>query len=114
MTPAINLQLLRQTDASAARILALPERIAATISTTDGHHISGGVIEITQRRDGWWGSVRHLDRPGVVASMYFADGVREVLVTLEDGRHGIARITSTSFIAGAQRVCDVIGRGILA
>jgi hypothetical protein len=49
-----------------------------------------------------------MDRPGTVATMYFSGGVRDVIVRLEDGRRGQARIAGTSFIAASQRVCDLI------
>jgi hypothetical protein len=114
MTPATNARLLEHTDAAAAKIIALPVRAAATISTPDGRFITGGTLEITRRGDDWSGRMRHLDRPGLVASMYFAEGVRDVIVLLEDGRRGTARITGTSFIAASQRICELAGLEPLA
>jgi hypothetical protein len=108
MTPAINARLLADIDAAAARALALPDRLAATITTIDGRVISGGVMELDERSDRWRGRLQYLDRPGVVASMYFAEGIREVLVRLEDGRVAPAQIAGTSFV-GTQRVCDLMG-----
>ena len=83
-------------------------RVAGTISTPDGRFIAGGIIDITRDGGGWQGRMRHMDRPGMVATMYFSGGVRDVIVRLEDGRRGTARITGTSFIAASQRVCDLI------
>jgi hypothetical protein len=109
MTPATNARLLEHIDAAAAKIVALPVRAAATISSDDGRYVTGGTVEISATNDGWTGRMRHLDRPGIVARMYCADGIREVVVRLEDGRRGRARITGTSFIAATQRVCDLVG-----
>jgi hypothetical protein len=114
MTPATNARLLEVIDAPAARILALPVRATATISTPDGRYITGGTLEIKATEGGWLGRMRHLDRPGVVATMYFGEGVRDVVVRLEDGRRGTARIAGTSFIAASQRVCDLEGAGDIA
>jgi hypothetical protein len=109
MTPATNARLLEHIDAAAAKIVALPVRAAATISTTDGQLITAGTLEFTFSAEGWSGRMRHLDRPGQVATMYFAEGVRDVIVELEDGRRSRARITGTSFIAALQRICDLTG-----
>jgi len=114
MTPAINARLLSQTDAAAARILRLPERVSGVIATIDGQFISGGIAEIVADDDGWRARMRHLERPGLIASMYFTNGIREVVLRLEDGRSGVARITGTSFTAGSQRVCDLHGYDALA
>jgi hypothetical protein len=114
MTPAINARLLSQTDDAAARLLVLPERMPGVIATLDGRYISRGVAEVTSGDGGWCARVRHLDRPGLIASMYFAEGMREVVLRLEDGRSAVARITGTSFTAGAQRVCDLRGHAPLA
>lgn len=117
MTPATNPALLDQERANAptavAKILTLPVRVAATISTRDGRYVTGGVVELTQGDESWRGRVKHLDRPGNVATMYFGEGLRDVIVRLEDGRRGVARITGTSFIASTERVCDLEGESSL-
>jgi hypothetical protein len=82
---------------------------AATLSTTDGDAITGGTAQVTITAEGWSARVSGLDRPGQVAAIYFADGVREVLVRLADGRSGRARIARTSFIAAGERICDLTG-----
>jgi hypothetical protein len=82
---------------------------AATLSTTAGDAITAGTAHITLTADGWSARVSGLDRPGQVAAMYFAGGVRDVLVRLADGRTGRARIARTSFIAAGERICDLTG-----
>lgn len=117
MTPATNPSLLDdkpETESVAARkILTLPVRVAATISTRDGRYVTGGVLELMQGDTNWRGRVRHLDRPGNVATMYFGEGMRDVIVRLEDGRRGVARITGTSFIASTERICELEGSSSL-
>jgi hypothetical protein len=107
MTPAISPRLLHEIETS-ARVTEMPVRVVATISTTDGRFITGGTLDITAAAAGWRGRMRHMDRAGTVATMYFGGGVRDVVVRLEDGRQGIARIAGTSFIAASQRICDLI------
>ncbi len=80
------------------------------IATDDGRYVTGGVVDIEQSDAGTWtATLRRLDRPGVVASMYFGDRLREVELRLEDGRRARARITGTTFIAGNERVCELSG-----
>ena len=93
----------------ASRLAGSMAEQAATLSTLDGRYITGGIAEFTGNPLQWGATLRHLDRPGVVASMFFAEGVRDVIMKLEDGRQGKARLTSTSFIASAQRVCQLAG-----
>lgn len=93
----------------ASRLAGSMSEQAATLSTLDGRYITGGIAEFTGTPLQWGATLRHLDRPGVVASMYFAEGVRDVIVKLEDGRQGRARLTGTSFIASTQRVCQLTG-----
>jgi hypothetical protein len=81
----------------------------ATISTADGRYVTGGMATFAAAGAGWRATLVQLDRPGHVASMYFAGGVREVLLRLDDGRSARARITGTSFIASAERVCELSG-----
>jgi hypothetical protein len=45
----------------------------------------------------------------MVATAYFGDRVREVILRLSDGRHARARITGTTFMAAAERVCEMSG-----
>ncbi len=83
---------------------------AATISALNGRFITGGTVTVTDGgADGWRATLSQLARPGVVASMYFGEGVREVTLQLADGRAARARITGTSFSATAERVCDLAG-----
>lgn len=85
--------------------------IPATVATVDGRRISGGLLEMggAAAADGSWTAVlRHLDQPGALATVYFAEGVREVRVTLEDGRSARARVRRTLF-AGRERTCELSG-----
>lgn len=93
----------------ASRLAASLHEQAVTISTFDGRYITGGIATFAGSPLKWSATLRHLDRPGVVASVFFTEGVRDVIVKLEDGRQGRARITGTSFIASAQRVCELMG-----
>lgn len=106
--PPTTLSTAPQSDLASRIAGALGEQ-AATLSTLDGRYITDGIAEFTGTPLQWGATLRHLDRPGVVASMFFAEGVRDVIVKLEDGRQGKARITGTSFIASAQRVCQLTG-----
>ncbi len=81
----------------------------ATICTADGRYVTGGMASVSGGGAIWRATVSQLDRPGHVASMYFAGGVREVLLRLDDGRSARARITGTSFIAQAERICELAG-----
>ena len=81
----------------------------STVWTTDGRFVTGGMAEIDGAGMNWRATLGRLDRPGHVASMYFGGGVREVLLRLDDGRSARARITGTSFIASAERVCQLAG-----
>ena len=86
----------------------------ALITTTSGREITAGVAEFHGEAASWTATVRQLDRPGMVASAFFADGVREVVLTLGDGRRARARLTSTSFVASSERVCELRGTERLA
>jgi len=108
MTPAISSATLRTFD-RAANLVALPLRSAATICTGDGRYITAGIIDVRHGERGWSGRMRHMEQAGLVASLYFAEGIREVVVRLEDGRRARARITSTNFVAESQRICDLEG-----
>jgi len=81
----------------------------STVWTMDGRFVTGGMAELEGSGNAWRATLARLDRPGHVASMYFAGGVREVLLRLDDGRSARARITGTSFIASAERVCRLAG-----
>ncbi|HEY8173193.1 MAG TPA: hypothetical protein VIH21_08890 [Dehalococcoidia bacterium] len=113
MTPAHSgaAQRSLNTDASdVARRLAgalVPQR--ASIYTKSGQYVTGGMVEFSGSPSAWTATLRQLDRPGVIASQYFADGLREVTLELEDGRRARARITATSFVAASQRICELLG-----
>jgi hypothetical protein len=86
-----------------------PPAFAATITTCDGRPITGGLALVRDQIAGWTATLTQLDRPGMVASAYFGDRVREVILRLSDGRHARARITGTTFVAAAERVCELSG-----
>jgi uncharacterized protein (DUF2336 family) len=105
-----------QTASTASLDLALepapsvPESgVAAAIATLDGEFITAGLADVAIVDGTWTIRLARLDRPGVVASMFFAQHLREVLVRLEDGREGRARIARTTFVAGQERECRLIG-----
>lgn len=81
----------------------------ATLATLDGRRITGGIAMVSGTAADWCATVSHLDRPGCVAAMYFGEGVRYVVLDLQDGRHARARIASTAFVSGAERVCEIVG-----
>lgn len=94
---------------NAARIAAGLVRQAATLSTCDGRFVTGAVAEFEGSPRDWSARLGELDRPGNVASLFFAEGVRDVIVRLEDGRRARGRLIGTTFLASAQRVCTVAG-----
>ena len=96
------------TNASAARMAAGLVRQAATLSTFDGRYVTGGIVEFDGTPREWSATLRDLDRAGSVASLFFAEGVRDVIVRLEDGRRARGRLTGTTF-ASAQRACTIVG-----
>lgn len=112
---------LHSSSASDFRPLASPKPavvpgsgLTAVISTRDGRCLSGGTVEIDRGLDGAWTAIlRRLDRPGVIASLYFAEGVRDIVLKTPDGRCARARITGTSFLATGERVCSVVGLDLL-
>jgi hypothetical protein len=91
-----------------------PALQAATVATPSGELITGAVARITQDGARWTATLSDLDQPGLVASMYFSAGLREVSVRLADGRRARARITGTSFSASSSRTCELVGIDPLA
>jgi hypothetical protein len=83
--------------------------LAATVATLDGEFITAGLAELTSNAAAWTVRLSRLDRPGVIASMFFGEHLRDVLIRLEDGREGRARIARTTFVAGHERQCRLIG-----
>ena len=89
---------------------AAAERVAATVATVLGKPLSAGVLELSHDAGGSWsGVMTRLDRPGIIASMYYGGGLREVLVHLDDGRVARACIAETSFAASRERICMLTG-----
>jgi len=84
-------------------------QIGATLEALDGRVLTRGVAEVVETGGRWTARMTQLDRPGVVASMFFAERARDTVLRLDDGRHGRARIASTSFLAASARVCDLSG-----
>ncbi|MEX2247478.1 MAG: hypothetical protein WEC75_12425 [Dehalococcoidia bacterium] len=93
--------------------LPAPRRIEkASAATLDGRMLTRCLAEVTSAAAGWTATLSQLEEPGQVAAAYFAGGVREVLLRLEDGRTGRARMSATAFVDG-QRVCRLSGLGPL-
>jgi len=114
MIPAGDLKIIETADQFLPsrvplRVYSPDEPQYATISTSDGRFMTGGMARLDGAGPKWRATLSQLDRPGHVASMYFASGVREVLLRLEDGRSARARITGTSFIAASERICELAG-----
>jgi hypothetical protein len=87
---------------------------AGWLFTPDGRLVTGGTVTLRTAGDGWAARITRLDRPGMVATLYFAEGLRDVSLTLADGRSARARIASTTFLASAERVCELTGLEPLA
>lgn len=100
-------------EAAAAPPEALPARplvARVTLATIEGRIITSGRATIAPHPvHAWTAVVRDLDRPGVIASIYFCERVRDVVLHLADGRQARSRIAATSFDAGRQRVCELRG-----
>ena len=103
------------TPASAPRE-AVPRlaRLGAAVEALDGRVLTRCVAELLEAPGRWTGRLTQLDRPGAIASVFFAERARDIVLRLDDGRHAQARIASTSFIASSERVCDVAGAEPLA
>jgi len=86
-----------------------PGTITGAIATTAGEYIASGLVALAIDGPAWTATIARMDQPGVVACAYFARGVREVRLRLEDGRQARARIAGTTFIAGKERTCDLEG-----
>jgi hypothetical protein len=79
----------------------------ASIYTLEGRLVTSGVATLTGTSSEWTATLAKLDRPGMVAALFFSEGLREVRLRLDDGRSARARITGTTFVASAERVCDL-------
>ncbi len=108
---------------SAAASRAMPARattdvpvelLPVVIEASSGRVLTRGVAAIRQSSAGWTARVSQLNRPGVIASMFFSERSRDVVLRLDDGRHARARIAGTSFTASRERVCDLAGTEPLA
>ena len=85
----------------------------ATVTTSDGHAISAAVAQVTVVGSAWSATLRQLSRPGAMASAYFGDGLRSVIVRFEDGCSAAGRVASTNFSSGGERLYRVEGVGSL-
>lgn len=91
-------------------ITELPDGVLpAVVESLDGGVLTRGVAIVRPLGGLWTARVSQLDRPGVIASMFFAKKGRDVVLRMDDGRHARARIAGTSFIAASERVCDLTG-----
>lgn len=101
--------------ASEEDITAAPNDVLpVAVEALSGRILTRGVARIRQSGACWTARVSQLDRPGVIASMFFSERSRDVVLRMEDGRHARARIAGTSFIAVSERVCDLTGTEPLA
>ena len=96
-------------DSLASRLAASMVTQTATLSTLDGRVITSGMLQFGGSPLAWEGTLDRLSQPGVLAARYFAEGLRDVIVALEDGRRARARILSTEFRQGSERVCALVG-----
>ena len=83
--------------------------VGAVIEALGGRPLTHGTADVVEFATGWTARLTQLDRPGVIASVFFAERARDVVLRLADGRRARARIASTSFIATSERVCDLRG-----
>lgn len=92
--------------ASGRRLLGQP----ATLYALDGRAVTRCLADV--RIDGARldATLRALEKPGAIATLYFNEGVRDVLLRLEDGRGARVHITGTAFLKRQQRVCFVTAR----
>lgn len=86
-----------------------PTPLAAILRSSDGRYVAGGTLYLEGLVAAWTAVLRDLDKPGAVASAFFGQGVRDVVLELCDGRHVRGRITGTSFVVGDERVCRITG-----
>jgi hypothetical protein len=84
--------------------------LRAELLTATGIPITSAQLDLESRVDGWRATARRLDRPGQLASAYFAGGLRDVVLAFSDGRTGRARIVGSRFVAGSERVFELEGR----
>jgi hypothetical protein len=106
-TSALNIEPALQPK-PAAQTPAAPAA-PATLIAADGQAITAALIEISADGPVWTATLTRLDRPGLVASLVYGRGVRDVTLQLNDGRSALARITGTAFVAGGQRICQITG-----
>lgn len=84
-------------------------RLGAVVEALDGRVLTRGVADVVESPAPWAARLTQLDRPGAIASTFFAERARDIVLRLDDGRCARARIASTSFIAASERVCDLAG-----
>jgi hypothetical protein len=101
VTPAVQ---KRAPEPAAAAVMR-----AATLSTLEGDVITHGIAELHGTADAWSATLGHLDRPGILVGAYFSQGLRDVVLSLNDGRRARARVTGTSFATAGERTCALAG-----
>jgi hypothetical protein len=84
-------------------------RLGAAVEALDGRLLTRGIADVAESAGPWTARLTQLDRPGVIASIFFAERARDIVLRLDDGRQARARIASTSFIASSERVCELVG-----
>lgn len=105
-----------RTDITSAPDTAPPSqtRLGAAVEALDGRELTRGSAEVAGSEGQWTARLTQLDKPGAIASMFFAERARVVVLRLDDGRHARARLAGTSFIAASERVCQLAGLEPLA
>lgn len=90
---------------------APPPGARVTLRAGDGRPLGSALIE---NWDGdaagrsWRATIGHLERAGALATAYFSEGIRDVVVELPDGRAINAIITGTRFVSAGERLCDLV------
>ena len=98
-------------DALGSSARPLPDPAPARLAAPDGTSVVAGLIDVVLDATGFHATLARFDRPGVFASMFFAQGVRDVELTMADGRSVQARIVRTSVTSSGERTCQIAGTG---
>ena len=70
------------------------------VSADDGRFLTEAALATESHEDGRHNRLVALARPGILASVYFGEGLRRIVIALPDGRRASARISGSTFAAG--------------